>query len=80
LFGHGSGKIIYRDETTGKCPLSIPDPLDTSQMISTCYEKGESYESKFGDISTSYEECRADLSGLYLSNFPEMYKIFGWTD
>ena len=30
LFGHGSGKLIYRDEETGKCPLSVADPLNPS--------------------------------------------------
>ena len=79
LFGHGSGKEIYRDEKTGKCPISLADPLKPSEKISSCYEKGESYGSKFGDFSSSYEECRADLSGLYLGLYPEMYKTFNWT-
>ena len=78
LFGHGSGKLIYRDQKTGKCPLSIADPLNPSEMISTCYEKGETYSSRFGDISTSFEECKADITGLFLSAFPEMYTVFNW--
>ena len=78
LFGHGSGKLIYKDEKTGKCPISYPDPLNTSNLINTCYEKGDSYTPMFGDISSSYEECRADLSGLWLSAFPEAYSIFSW--
>lgn len=48
-------------------------------MLSSCYEKGETYSSKFGDIGTSFEECRADLSGLWLEAYPEMYETFNWT-
>lgn len=48
-------------------------------MIKTCYGPGETYSSKFGDIGTSFEECRADLSGLYLEKFEDMYKHFNWT-
>lgn len=38
LFGHGSGRLIYRNETTKKCPLSIPDPLNPGKNVSTCYD------------------------------------------
>ena len=64
LFGHGSGKLLYRGKD-GKCPLKVKVPVDGS-IIDSCYEKGENYQSRFGEFSSSYEECRADLSGLYL--------------
>jgi len=75
LFGHGSGKLLYRDPKTGKCPLKIRDPLK-GDMIESCYEEHETYQTKFGDFSSSMEECRADLSGLYLAHFPEVYSVF----
>ena len=78
LFGHGSGKLIYKDEKTGKCPMKVEDPMNPGQFIESCYEKGETYSTKFGDISTSFEECRADLSGLYLQAYPEMHSLFQW--
>ena len=80
LFGHGSGKLIYKDEKTGKCPQRVEDPINPGQFIESCYEKGETYSTKFGDISTSFEECRADLSGLYLQQYPDMYSLFGWNN
>ena len=76
LFGHGSGKLIYRGDD-GKCPLKLIDPVDGSEFES-CYEKGENYQSRFGEFSSSYEECRADLSGLYLETFETMYGVFGY--
>lgn len=79
LFGHGSGKLIYRDEKTGKCPITTTAPVNPGKQLNTCYEKDETYSSKFGDIGTSFEECRADLSGLWLEKFPEMYENFNWT-
>lgn len=42
MFGHGSGKILYKDKKTGKCPLSIPDPV-THQPINSCYDEGEDF-------------------------------------
>jgi dipeptidyl-peptidase-3 len=40
LFGHGSGRLIYRDEATGKCPVKLEDPQNPGEFINTCYEKG----------------------------------------
>lgn len=79
LFGHGSGRSIYADKKTGKCNLTLTTPIDPHHKISTCYAQGESYSTKFKDIGTSYEECRADLAGLWLQNYEEMYELFNWT-
>lgn len=75
LFGHGSGKLIYKDEKTGKCPMSFTDPVN-GESYTSCYNKGEKYVDLWDDISTSYEECKADVSGLYLLNFKEMWSDF----
>lgn len=80
LFGHGSGKLIYKNEQTQKCPFSVADPLNKDKQVTTCYDKGQSYNSVFSDISSSYEECRADLSGLYLATVPKVYKAFGFNE
>jgi hypothetical protein len=41
LFGHGSGKLIYKDNT-GKCPMTFVDPV-TQEKFESCYELGETY-------------------------------------
>jgi dipeptidyl-peptidase-3 len=73
LLGHGSGKLIYRN-SDGSCP-KFTDPI-TKEEYESCYEEGDTWNEKFGAISTSYEECRADTIGYYLCTFPEVYEIF----
>jgi dipeptidyl-peptidase-3 len=73
LLGHGTGKLIYRPDS-GELP-TFTDPL-TGEQYQSAYEKGETWSTRFGKISTSYEECRADTAGYYLCTLPEVYKIF----
>jgi len=77
LLGHGVGKLIYRGKD-GVCP-SFTDPI-TGETFESCYEEGETWNGKFGAISTSYEECRADACGFYLCTLPDVYSLFGWKD
>ena len=55
------------------------DPL-TGEELGTCYEEGEVWNTKFGSISTSYEECRADVCGFYLELLPEVFTLFGFEE
>jgi dipeptidyl-peptidase-3 len=77
LLGHGSGKLLHR-AADGKLnyPSTLLDPL-TGKPPASCYEPGDTYDSRFGPLSSSYEECRAEAVGLYLSLEPAVLKIFG---
>lgn len=76
LLGHGVGRNIYRNED-GSVP-SYTDPI-TKEVYESCYEKEETWSTKFGDIASSYEECRADACGLYLQTLEQVYTLFGFT-
>ena len=77
LLGHGVGKLVYRnaDGTCGK----YKDPI-TGEEYECCYEKDETWNGRFGVISASYEECRADTCGFFLCTLKEVYSIFDFTD
>ena len=77
LLGHGVGKLIYRN-SDGSSP-TFTDPV-TGEEFQSCYEKDETWNGKFGSISASYEECRADTCGFYLAQFPEVYTLFGFEE
>ena len=49
-------------------------PIDGSE-INTFYGPNETWHSVFGQIASTYEECRADSVALYLSVFEDVQAI-----
>jgi len=77
LLGHGTGKLLYRAEDGSQGTYT--DPI-SGESFESCYEAGEVWNTKFGAIACSYEECRADTCGFYLCTIKEVYDLFGFAD
>ena len=68
LLGHGSGKL-FREEASGARnfdPAATPDPEAGGAPVATWYKPGQTWDSQFPEICSSYEECRAECVGIYL--------------
>ena len=57
---------------------SIFNPVTCSQ-VHVWYQEGQTYDSVFQSIGSSYEECRAECVGLYLCGNHQVLEIFGHT-
>lgn len=74
--GHGSGKLFQKSKD-GSLNFELGKVIHPvlNEPINEFYDTNETWRSRFADISSSYEECRADSVGLYLSCFQESLDI-----
>lgn len=80
LLGHGSGKLFKRarDGSVNYDRHRVRHPF-TGELGVGCYEAGQTWDSVFGSISSSFEECRAECVGIFFSTNPKVLEIFGHT-
>lgn len=76
LLGHGTGKLFSKnsDGSFNFDHNNCINPL-TDSKITTFYDIGETWHSKFGDLSGAYEECKADAVAIFLATFEEILDI-----
>lgn len=82
LLGHGTGKLLTQSGPD-KYNFDIQNPPInplTGKPVTTWYRPGETWNSVFGDIAASLDECRAESVGSYLMADKELLAIFGFTD
>ena len=76
LLGHGCGKFLRRKENGSlNFDSSVVKNPFTGEPA-TFYETGENYCSKFTNIGSAYEECRAETVALYLGLVDNILDIF----
>jgi dipeptidyl-peptidase-3 len=79
LLGHGTGKLL-QETAPGKFNFDVNNPPTSpvdGQKTKTYYKPGQTWSSVFGNIASSYEECRAETVAMDLSCDFEILKIFG---
>ncbi|OQV22426.1 Dipeptidyl peptidase 3 [Hypsibius exemplaris] len=77
LLGHGSGKL-FEQQKDGSFNFDREAVKDfESGDVCSYYEVGESYDSVFGALASTYEECRAETVAIYLALLPDVLAVWG---
>lgn len=81
LLGHGSGKLYHGGTVDAEALVKSkePNPLTGDPITGPFYSTGATWDTTFGKVASSYEECRAECSGIYLCLEPLPLSVFGHT-
>ncbi|OQV25422.1 Dipeptidyl peptidase 3 [Hypsibius exemplaris] len=78
LLGHGSGKMFH-EFANGSFDFDISKLGSVGKFgpVKNWYKPGETFETKFGRLGSTLEECRAETVACYLGLFPQVLSIWG---
>jgi len=81
VLGHGTGKFLRETapDNFNFDPGSPPLNPITGKPVKTWYRPGQTWTGVFGDLSTTVDECRAELVGAYLIDDQDILALFGYT-
>ncbi|KAH2666498.1 hypothetical protein KXV79_006076 [Aspergillus fumigatus] len=81
ILGHGTSKLLQEDSQGHFNFDREHPPLNplTGKSIDSWYGPGETWTGVFTDLSTTVDECRAELAGAYLIDVAEILQLFGCT-
>lgn len=81
ILGHGTGNFLKElsPRNFNFNPGDPPSNPITGEPIETWYRPGQTWTGVFGDLSTTVDECRAELVGAYLIDDKDILSIFGYT-
>ncbi|KAF7866787.1 hypothetical protein EAF04_005629 [Stromatinia cepivora] len=80
LIGHGTGKLLA-ETVPGKFNFDHKNPPIspvTGKPIYTWFKPGETWNSVFGKLAPTVEECRAFLVSDYLADNKDILALFGY--
>ena len=83
LLGHGTGSLLVGESLEGLANFDVlSPPLSplTGKEIGSWYEPGQTFNSVFGDLAATVDECRAECVGYYLLDNPALLSIFGFDE
>ena len=78
LIGHGTGKLLA-ETSSEKLNFDHDNPPInplTGEPIQIWYKLGETWNSLFGKLATTVEECRACLNSSYLADNKDILALF----
>lgn len=78
LLGHGTGKLL-QETAPGQYNFDVKNPPTDPTSGKPCrthYLPGQTWNNLFGQIASSYEECRAECVAMALSCDFDILKIF----
>lgn len=82
LLGHGTGKLLV-ETNSGSFNFDHDNPPVspvTGKPIESWYKPGQTWNTVFGKLAPTVEECRAFLVADYLSDNKDILAMFGYNE